>query len=233
MLPDGVFEVAFGRQLINAQVTNLGPGAISATEFYLESTDLPGIVVTPATFTLSSFPAGAARVLSWETDFTAATPGIHYLSFVQRTAGAAPRRIIKKIFVTKTTFDASTASFRIDSPEGRLVAQFADFIRPKERCCRPMVGPNDPDRTEKTGSAIIDSFGQLFRGHDPRFVFCPPGYLPTNLIATWLPNPPYPGQYSDMPVQDFAHLFHDTANGAPGFVRARTFFVAVGRLPLR
>jgi len=204
MLPDGIFTTIFGLQNINVHLTNSGAGTATAT-LYLESTSHPGIVVQPVTHSVYALPSGASRVLAWTADFTNCPAGEHYVSFVT-DAGGTETRIIKKIFVTRVTFDPATVTFSAETPQGVLAAQFSDFIRPKNRCCgghkKRRCGDEKRDWKKRRQIASINDFAKLFQGHDPDFEFCPPGYLPDRIKSVWTPTPPYEGQYSDLPFED-------------------------------
>ena len=65
MLPDGFFEVAIGRQRLNAQFRHTGGAALAGTNVYVESTSHPGIVITPGVRSLSGLGGGGVRLLSW------------------------------------------------------------------------------------------------------------------------------------------------------------------------
>lgn len=206
MLPDGIFESTLGRQRVNVHVTNAGASPAGAIEVYVESTSHPGIVVTPFAHYLYGLGGGAARVVAWEADFSAAPPGTHLISFIAKTPSSFTR-IIKKIFVTRVTFDATTTTFRAETPEGTIAARFRDLVIPVDMvCCRRWQrqhrkGEDEPQGRKRT-EQLMNHFGALFQRHDPDFRFCPPGYLPLSLEAVVTPNPPYPGQYGDLPFQD-------------------------------
>ncbi len=195
MLPDGIFEASLGQQRINAHFTNVGAAPADDVNVYIESVSHPGIVFAPHTYTIASLDAGASRALSWEADFSGAPPGEHRISFIEENASGF-NRTIKKIFVTRTQFDPTTRTFSAQTPEGVVEVRFKDLLGPKQTpCCRVANGVQDD-------VDVISLVAELFREHDPKFEFCLSGYLPQNLEVSVTPNPPYPGQYGDLPFQD-------------------------------
>src|ERR1700741_351506 len=121
-LPDGIFETTIGIQRVNAHFKNQGSSASPMVNIYVESVSDPGIVVTPQTYSASLGP-NAAQLFSWTADFSAATPGIQYISFVADD-GVNRTRSIKKIFVTRVTFNPTTKILRAETPEGTMEVGF-------------------------------------------------------------------------------------------------------------
>lgn len=203
-LPDGIFETTLGPQNINVHLSNAVGFAVAGAVVFIESVSHPGIVVTPRTHTLGSIAAGATRLLSWRADFAAAPPGVHRVSFVVKH-GATTTRIIKKIFVTRVSFDASTGGFSAEFPEGRLGVVFTKFVGPKDGgCCGgDKKERNHGDYDPKRG--LLSYLRQHGGQRDPDFKLCLPGYLPSAYKMTYTPTPGYDGQYSDLPFQDPWH----------------------------
>jgi len=200
MLPDGIFEATLGKQMINCHFTNSGASNVASSSIYIESASHPSIMMTPYTHHVGSLSSGASRVLSWEVDLSGVPAGVYYVSFIVETASGSDR-VIKKIFVTRVSFDAATTTFSAETPEGVISVRFQDLIPPVNIChCRWQRRRLKPD--DQKVSWILNQFGKLFKGHDPNFVFCPPGYLPLNFEATVTPTPPYSGQYGDLPFED-------------------------------
>lgn len=222
MLPDGVFEASIGKQSINAHVANTG-ATVNGVQVYVESVSDPGIVISPATYPLATAAGGVSHLFTWEADFTMATPGAHLVSFIVETP-TGDVRIIKKIFVTKLSYDPTDGTFSAATPEGVLKLEVRDVVRPRNgKCCRrPTRGTcdcnckNDEPRPGTTGTPthgkdqnrnvkntnVLGYIVEGFKGHDPNFEFCLPGYLLKDIRATVTPTPPYPGQYGDLPYQD-------------------------------
>lgn len=203
MMPDGIFEASVGLQEINAQFRNdsgatLAPGTV----IYLESVSHPSIVVVPQTMPAAGLPAGATRIFAWNADFTTTPAGTYLISFVVHDPGGAITRQIKKIFVTRTTFDPATTTFIADTPEGRLRVALDDLIGPADACCgRDGKTPGPADYVDARGT-FLDLARRFYLQRDPTFDFCLPGYLPHRVRLAMTPNPPYPGQFGDLPFQD-------------------------------
>lgn len=196
MLPDGIFESSLGQQRLNAHVTNEGATAASDLDVFVESVSDPRIVVTPRTHHLPGLQGGASRLLSWDVDVSAAPAGAHRISIVVDSP-SGNRRTIKKIFVTRVTFDPATRTFGAETPEGRMAVRFHDLVVPEQACC-PKPGRVELGHSDNVLADLI----RLFRQHEPDFEFCPPGYLLREFDLEITPNPPYNGQYGDLPFQD-------------------------------
>lgn len=203
MMPDGVFEASIGVQEINAQFRNDSGGGLPAgTVVYLEAVSHPSITVVPRTFPVDALPADGTRALAWTADFTTTPAGTYLVSFVSHDPAGGISRQIKKIFVTRVTFDPTSITFTADTPEGRLAVAFDDLIGPADVCCRRRRP--DPDVIEYAVAHrnFLDLARRFYSQHDPEFEFCIPGYLPHRVRMALAPNPPYPGQYGDLPFQD-------------------------------
>lgn len=198
MLPDGIFVTTLGRQGINASLRNLGASPGAAASIYLESTDDAGIVVTPATYAVGSLGSGASELLTWQADFAGATPGKHLVSFMVSTPTES-KRIFARIFVTTVEFDSATKTFTAIVPEGRMTAQFIDLVGSTTPCqcdctTTPATGP-DPSYD------VIQRVARAFalREPGPDFKLCLGGILPHEIVVGLAPQPPYAGQYGDLP----------------------------------
>ena len=194
MLPDGIFESSLGRQRINAHFRNVGGAPEANVSVYIEGISHPGIAVTPQTHVIASLNPNAARVLAWEADFSAAPPGIHFVSFIEESA-TGRNRTIKKIFVTRTQFDATTKTATMETPQGVMSVRFNNMIGPKDICCPPSREENNND------GDIIKNLAR-FKGLDPAFALCLSTYLPTDMDVTVTLTPPYGGQYGELPFED-------------------------------
>ncbi len=197
-LPDGIFEAALGQQRINAQFENVGGAQIHNATIYVESVSHPGIAVTPRTYTVSDLASGASRVLSWDANFSGAPAGVHFISFIEEDA-TGRNRTIKKIFVTRIAFDPATVTFSASTPEGTIQVTLADLVGPKGACCPT---PKHTDRGASREGQLMAQVARLFQGHQPDFPFCMPGYLLHDFRVVVTPNPPFAGQYGDLPFQD-------------------------------
>ena len=198
-LPDGIFEASLGQQRVNAHFTNTGGAAINNAQVYIESVSHPSIAIIPATYPVPQLSVGAARLLYWDADFSNVPPGVYHISFIAEGPGGDRSRSIKKIFVTRTEFDPATTTFTAATPEGVLAVRFADLVGPKDGCCGRKPSRR---RGRRDTSNFLTKVSKLFRGHDPNFEFCPPGYLPRRMQVAVTPTPPYAGQYGDLPYND-------------------------------
>lgn len=202
MLPDGIFEAALGQQRMNVHVRNSGAAPVTGAQVYVESVSSPLVVVSPATLPLAQAAPGVSYLFGWDVDVSAAPAGTYLVSFIVRTA-TDQRRIIKKIFVTRISFNPVLGTFRAESPEGVIEVEFKEMVRPRRRgCCGSRKRPGRPPRDGKRPVNLIEYLRKGFQGHDPDFEFCLPEYLPKVLSARLTPTPPYPGQYGDLPFQD-------------------------------
>ena len=200
MLPDGIFVTTLGQQGINAHLRNLGAAAGDPARIYLESVDDPGIVVTSATYSVSSLGPGASELLTWQADFTGATPGKHLVSFMITTSTES-RRIFARIFVTRVEFDSTTKTFTATVPEGRMAVQFIDLVGSTIPCqCDSKTPPTGCDPSDDVIQRVASAFALSAPGQD--FKLCVGGFLPHELVIGLEPQPPYAGQYGDLPFSD-------------------------------
>src|SRR5271154_5347448 len=151
-LPDGIFETTIGLQRVNAHFKNQGASPSPTVNIYIESVSDPGIVVTPQSYT-TALPAGAAQLFAWNADFSAASPGVQYISFIADD-GVNHTRSIKKIFITRVTFNPMTKIFRAETPEGTMEVLFGEFFGPKGACCCGSTGKEQDGRIAKGESFL-------------------------------------------------------------------------------
>lgn len=198
MLPDGIFETTLGTQKINVHVANTG-AAVANAKVYVESVDDPGIVVTAVTHGIPNANPGVNHLFSWTANFSGATPGVHLISFIVE-AGTDRKRIIKKIFVTRVSFNSTTGAFSADTPEGRISVVFEGLVRPTHRGCGCCKERKPDDRHQRS---VLDYLREgIEQGKDGKFTFCVPGYLPLRCKIGILATPAYDGQFGDLPFQD-------------------------------
>lgn len=209
MTPDGIFVTTLGHQGLNAQFLNPGSTPSASAQVYFESVDDPNIVVTPATYPVPALPAMATKVLTWAADFSNATPGKHLVSFML-VDGAQSTRIIARIFVLSIAFDSTTKTFIATVPEGVMNVQFIDLIGSTAPCgCGGSGGGKggggcdcDCEQDPKQ-SAVMARVAKTFSAASSgKFNPCLGGFLPHHIGIRVAPNPPYAGQYGDLPFQD-------------------------------
>jgi hypothetical protein len=199
MLPDGFFEASLGRQRLNAHFRHTGGAALTHAQINVESVSHPAILVTPHTYFMPRLEGGGARLLNWDIDVHNAPTGTHHVSFVVESAGERSR-FIKKIFVTRVQFDPATNTFSVQAPEGTLECVFKAALGPKNPPCCGHRAPN-PDAKRFN---FVNDLSQLVAQMPPKseWEVCPPIYLITEMDLAVRHNPPFPGQYSDLPFQD-------------------------------
>jgi hypothetical protein len=203
MTPDGIFVTTLGPQGLNALFLNPGSTPSASAQVYFESVDDPNIVVTPATYSVPALPGNATKVLTWQADFSNARPGKHLVSFMV-VQGAQSNRIIARIFVTSVAFDQATKTFTAIVPQGQMTVQFIDLIGSTAPCaCKcggPGMGGSDCDRDRHAVmTRVAKAFSLTPTG---KFNPCLGGFLPHHVVVVVTPNPPYVGQYGDLPFQD-------------------------------
>ncbi len=198
MLPDGFFEASLGVQTINAYFQNMGASAADA-QIYFESASHPAFLVTPQTFYVSGLQGGAQYLASWTADVSGVPPGIYLVSFVAQTGGGQTR-MIKKVFVTKVTYDTATHTLSAAAPEGTLALRLTSLYGPQVPCCSTGRG----DRKVDDPAMLLSELKSLMQSvmNDPAKAGCPPFYLLKDGIITVTYNPPFAGQYGDLPFQD-------------------------------
>jgi len=179
MLPDGIFDNALYKLRIACHFTNTSTTDLTNVTIYLESVGDPGIVVTGQTYTFATIPAGASVLVSWAADFRHASPGKPLVSFVARADGYTPARSIRQIFVSQTRYDATTDTYSIQIPEGRLDISKVTVIPPAKGGWWAGDKPDNDKRKPWPGP-----------------------YVPTGLTMVWVPNPAYAGTHGELPFQD-------------------------------
>ena len=175
MLPDGIFDVALRTQRLTCHVTNESAADLNNVQVYLESVGDPGVSVTAHTHHLGRLAAGASVMVSWDVDFTLATPGKTLVSIRVASDGFTVTRCIQRIFVSRTTYDDTTSTWRVEVPEGTF---------------------------EVTGLTAIGPTPSGWVGEDGK---CPPPvgpWIPTKMSMRFIPNPPYAGVHAELPFGD-------------------------------
>lgn len=205
MLPDGIFEATLGRQQLNAHFTNNGNSPQTNTNIYVESASHPGINITPATHYISSLNGGASSLESWEVDISNAPAGKHYISFIAENASGRAR-IIKRIFITKVTFDQTNQTFSTETPEGTMTVAFKELWTSKDdykNCdCKHNSRRKYSDKSNSK-DIISDALSLLKNLEANDLKDCPPQtILVKSFSAEITYNPGFHGQYGDLPYQD-------------------------------
>jgi hypothetical protein len=157
-------------------------------------------VVTSATNFVGSLGSGASDLFTWQADFAGATSGKHLISFIVSTPTES-KRIFARIFVTAVTFDSTTKTFTATVPEGSLAVQFIDLVGPTIPCaCDCTTHPPGCDPSDDVIQRVASAFALEVPG--PNFKLCVGGFLPHEVVIGLTPQPPYSGQYGDLPFSD-------------------------------
>jgi hypothetical protein len=202
MLPDGIFEATLGRQQLNAHFTNTAASAQAGLNIYAESASHPGILITPATHYVSSLSGGASSLQSWEVDVSNAPAGKHYISFIAETA-AGRKRIIKRIFVTRVTFNQANQTFSAETPEGTITVSVKELWTSKDEYDSCDCKKNGRRQKTDSKNPVEEAMRLLKKLDMNELKDCPPQtILIKSLSAGIVYNPGFSGQYGDLPYQD-------------------------------
>jgi hypothetical protein len=138
MLPNGIFDSSLQWQSINCYVTNTSNQDLKNIDVYLEGIGDAGI--RPNT-TLQSIPllrSRASYLCSWPCDFSLSSPGKPFISIRAHGDGFSPARILKRIFVSRTRYDAGRKEYVCQVPEGVLKVRVTETSGPPvEYASRP------------------------------------------------------------------------------------------------
>ncbi|GLU55754.1 hypothetical protein Dfri01_52150 [Dyadobacter frigoris] len=204
MLPDGIFEATLGRQQLNAYFSNTGASTQTNLKIYVESTSHPGIIITPSTHTVGSLLAGASSLQSWEVNVGNAPAGKHYISFIAENASGRSR-IIKRIFITKVSFNEASNSFSAETPEGIITVTINELWTSKDEYdnCDCKKGGRKYSEKAISQTIINDALSALKKLDINDFKDCPPQtLLIKNISAGIVYSPGFTGQYGELPYQD-------------------------------
>lgn len=198
MVPDGIFESSMGQMILNTHFSNSSTSNLNNLRIYVESASHPNIIINPETHLIGSFTGGASILKSWSIDVSNVPAGSYYLSFIVENSSES-HRIIKKIFVTNTTFDSVTKQFTSETPEGTYTIKYKEITEPtSNKCCRTKKDKLKINNLEDA----LENLAYIFSVGDKMVELCPISFLPLEYETGWTPNPAYPGQYSDLPFQD-------------------------------
>lgn len=178
MNPDGFFIANLGNQFIEAHIRNESSDTLQNVHVYIESLSDPGITLMLEHLSLGDIPAGASVPIRFRADFSEASAGITFISFIVESDDYEFKREIKKIFVTKLYYHKPSKTATLIAPEGRMLVGIEKAIQGPRCWCHRMKDP---------------------RGHPP-FIL-----LPTELSCEWIPDPPYEGKHGPIPYSDPLH----------------------------
>jgi len=187
MIPDGIFDIAISSQRITCYYTNTADIDLNDVSVYLESIGDPGIVPTPNTFFFPVIRAGASVRVSWLADFRNGTPGKKLASFLAQAKGMKSKRVIKQIFVSKTTYDEIEKEYICEVEEGNLKVSYMSVI-----------GPKNEWNGEHGNNCCCCHCKTV--GHPPNGRLGP--WIPQAMKMAFYPNPSYEGIHGDLPFSD-------------------------------
>lgn len=141
MNADGLFVVNMGVQHLHVTLRELDGGDLAGVRVYVESFSDPGITFAPGSVRVGTLRAGGELPVTFSADFSRATPAATYVSFVVEAAGHEPRRIIKKIFVTRVDYHKPTKTYTVKTPQGDMGIVIHNLI----------LGPELPGRGKRPG----------------------------------------------------------------------------------
>ena len=204
MMPDGIFEASLGRQQLNAHFSNTGTTALSGLNIYIESTSHPGISVTPATHSVASLKAGTSALQNWEVNVSNAPAGKHYISFIAENASGRTR-IIKRIFVTRVTYNAADQTFSAETPEGTMKVSVKELLvsDTKNNDCGCTKNRKYYAGKDNQYGSINQAMALLQKLDMNDMKDCPPQTMLIKSLSAGIEyNPAFEGQYGELPYQD-------------------------------
>ncbi|HKQ49685.1 MAG TPA: hypothetical protein VJZ71_16550 [Phycisphaerae bacterium] len=176
MLPDGIFDTAIFELNITCRLVNTGPDVLSGSTIYVEGIDDPSIYVDLQTHVIPSLTPGASCQIHWAANFRNASAGKKRISFIAKLQGCEPKRMIKTIFVTRTSFDRMHEVFRCEADGGAMELAIHSVIGSARR------GQADPE--------------------DPKSPYESGPWIPTRFSMKLVPTIPYRGQYGPLAFDD-------------------------------
>lgn len=197
MMPDGIFEASLAQQEFACHLTNKSAARVNGLTVWIKSVSDAGIVLSQEWRSFGDIAPGASVLATWTASMVAAAPGkakvtlaYCYWFETEITVGGStgmgsvlvgsfvnPLEIDTTIFVTKTTYNASTRSYTCEVPEGRLTVKL-----------KGVVGPPELAKWKKADYA---------RKH----VFIGPLLIREAELSVE-PSPAYPGVHGDLPFHD-------------------------------
>jgi hypothetical protein len=125
---DGLCVVNLGRQHLHVTLREVDGTDLDDVRVYVESFSDPGISFVPGTVGVGTLRGGAELPVRFSADFSRAAPAATFVSFVVEAAGHQPRRIIKKIFVTRVDYDKPTKTYTVQTPQGQMGVAINNLI---------------------------------------------------------------------------------------------------------
>ncbi|MGB3593410.1 MAG: choice-of-anchor X domain-containing protein [Ornithinimicrobium sp.] len=181
MMPDGIFDASIFVQRITAQLKNTADRDLADVDIYLEGISDPAVVPTAYTHRFPRIPAGATVTVAWEANFQNAGPGKPIVSVVAREAGSELTRSLKRIYVSRTSYDEAAEKFICEVPEGRFEMTNIHAFGPNGTAWQP------PPECEPDEEQVRINLGP---------------FLPISFDAVFVPNPAYFGTHGELPFSD-------------------------------
>lgn len=127
MLPDGLFDASVGRLDIKFHIRNTSTTKYDNVVYALETFKPRDFVITGARQgVINDLMPGASVLVHFEADFSNAAPGEKELMIWidGKQPDCKGEYFMKKIFVTKTTFDPATKIYTCDTGRGKMQMVF-------------------------------------------------------------------------------------------------------------
>lgn len=142
MTPDGFFISNIGLQIIHATISNESANPLDNVRVYIEGISDPNVVPVLGVKYVGIVPSGASFPVTFQADFSAAAAGVALVSFIIESEGHEYRRVLKKIFIVKASYDSDNKAIIIQTPQGTMSVKLNKVILgPRNKLCRDSKTP--------------------------------------------------------------------------------------------
>jgi hypothetical protein len=180
MLPDGIFDSALMYQYINFYITIISGFDLMHLSVYLKGVGDPGIHRVTDSVLISTLKAGSSHLCSMLCDFSRASPGTPTIMIIVSDPLDQIVSITKKIFVSLTTYNATSREYACEVPERVMRLQVKETSGP------PVEYNDDKKRKRNPGPWIIRSFSTKlsigFKGQFGPLAFADPWWK----VIAWI-----------------------------------------------